>query len=62
MADNLNHTITNTRRHIVNKSLHLEANPESAYFIETKYYNDFSPIFGSEGKGHINTKYRSLER
>ena len=45
MADNLNHSDVNVTCEVVTKSLHLQANEESAYFTKTKFMNNYSAIF-----------------
>jgi len=48
MADNFNHSNIKTVSEIVTKTLHLQADQESSYFTQTKYMNNYSPIFSAK--------------
>ena len=48
MADNFNHSDVKTKKQVVNKKMHLEAERSSKYFTKTKYMNDYSICFDEE--------------
>ena len=48
MADNCNHSDVTVVQEILNKQMHLEAEPGTTYFTKTKMMNDYSINFEPE--------------
>ena len=49
MADNLNHSDVTVVQEIVNTKMHLRADKTSKYFTKTKFMNDYSINYASDG-------------
>jgi hypothetical protein len=47
LIDNLNHSDEGAVHELINEKLHLEADPESEYFHQSKYTYDYQPIFNN---------------